>query len=283
VPVYNGERYLDAVLDGLRRQTVDDLEILVTDNCSTDRTAEIAADHAASDARVVVVRNPVNLGLAGNFNRVFALARGRYFRWNMADDPVEPGLVEACLRVLEAEPDTVLAVPGWDLVDEEGRPTRPEERGRIPVTVWSGDRQQRLAEVNAYVTGPHRIGVLAYLSGLVRTEALWATGLLGSYPRSDRVLLTQLAAVGTFRELADVTQHIRIHPDSAGSGIGDRDYARVWPTFHPGRPVPRTLLPWRARVHLEQARALAAGADGPRQAARLLAGYVRANPRQLLG
>ena len=282
VPVYNGERYLDEVLTGLRRQTFDDLEIVVADNCSTDRTVQVAADHAAADPRVVVVRNPVNLGLASNFNRVFAVARGRYFRWNMGDDPVEPGLVEDCVRVLDAEPGTVLAVPGWDLVDEDGRPTRLEQRAGIPVTTWSDDREERLDQVSRYVTGPTSIGVLPYLSGLVRSAALWSTGLLGSYPRSDRVLLTRLAACGTFRELDDVTQHIRIHPGSAGSGIGDRDYARVWPTFHPGRPVPRMLLPWRLRVHVETGRALAAAADGPRAALRLMAGYVRSNPRQLL-
>lgn len=283
VPVFNGERYLDDVLTGLRAQTFTDLEIVVCDNGSTDGTERICRGHVAADPRVRYVRNPRNLGLAGNFNRVFALSRGRYFRWNMADDRVEPGLVSACVAVLDAEPGTVLAVPGWDLVDGEGRPTRLDERAGIPLQRWPDDRQSRLAELSAYVTGPRSIGVLAYLSGLVRAEAMWATGLLGAYPRSDRVLLTRLAGQGTFRELDGVLQHIRIHPASAGSGIGDRDYARVWPTFHPDRPQPRTLLPWRVRVHLEQVRALVAAADTPRDAVRLSAGYLRSHPRQLLG
>jgi len=282
VPAYNAARYLDEVLTGLRRQTVDDLEIVVCDNASTDATEEICRDHASTDPRVRYVRNPGNLGLAENFNRTFAMSRGRHFRWNMADDPSEPDLLAQCVAVLESEPDVVLAVPGWDLVDADGKPARLDERGAVPLPVWPRDRYDRLRAVSEYVTGPHSIGVLAYLSGLVRSEAMWATGRLGSYPRSDRVLLTQLAALGGFRELPDVTQHIRIHDDSAGSGIGARDYARVWPTFHPGRPLPRTLLPWRAKVHFAQARALAAGAGTPARAVRLWTGYVRSNPRQLL-
>ena len=66
VPVYNGEAYLEEALDSLRSQTVEDLEIVIVDNQSTDATIEIAEAAEAADPRVRVLRNPENLGAAGN-------------------------------------------------------------------------------------------------------------------------------------------------------------------------------------------------------------------------
>ena len=76
VPVYNGEEYLPAALDALLAQDLDDFEVIVCDNASTDATAEIAREYAAHDDRVRYHRNARNLGLSGNFNRAFQLSRG---------------------------------------------------------------------------------------------------------------------------------------------------------------------------------------------------------------
>jgi cellulose synthase/poly-beta-1,6-N-acetylglucosamine synthase-like glycosyltransferase len=56
LPVYNGERFLAQALDSLLGQTLGDLEIIVSDNASTDRTAEICKDYAARDARIRYIR-----------------------------------------------------------------------------------------------------------------------------------------------------------------------------------------------------------------------------------
>ena len=89
-PVYNGERYLAAALDSLLGQTFRDLEVVICDNASTDRTAELCAAYAARDARVRYHRNPTNLGAAPNFNRTFELSRGEYFKWAAHDDVCAP-------------------------------------------------------------------------------------------------------------------------------------------------------------------------------------------------
>ena len=81
VPVYNGQRYLARALDSLLAQTFDDFEIVLCDNASEDRTAEICAAYAARDPRIRFHRNPQNLGLVRNFNRTFELAEGTYFKW----------------------------------------------------------------------------------------------------------------------------------------------------------------------------------------------------------
>ena len=76
LPVYNGERYLAAALDGILRQTFEDFEIVISDNASTDRTREICSEYCKKDGRIRYSRNDTNIGSARNFNRVFELSRG---------------------------------------------------------------------------------------------------------------------------------------------------------------------------------------------------------------
>ena len=75
LPVYNGADYLAEAIDSILKQSFEDFELLIQDNASTDATGEICRAYAASDARVRYVRNPQNVGAAGNYNLVFERAR----------------------------------------------------------------------------------------------------------------------------------------------------------------------------------------------------------------
>ena len=75
VPVYNGEAFLEDAIRSTLSQTLDDLELILCDNASSDRTAEICRDYAARDHRVHYFRNARNLGAAANYNLAFSHAR----------------------------------------------------------------------------------------------------------------------------------------------------------------------------------------------------------------
>jgi glycosyltransferase involved in cell wall biosynthesis len=77
LPVFNGERHLATTLDSLLAQDFDDFELLISDNGSTDRTAEIVRSYAADDARIVFEPHDVNRGAIWNYNHLVARARGR--------------------------------------------------------------------------------------------------------------------------------------------------------------------------------------------------------------
>ena len=62
LPVFNGERYLSEAIESVLAQTFEDFEVVVSDNASTDGTAEIARRYAERDARVRYVRNATNVG-----------------------------------------------------------------------------------------------------------------------------------------------------------------------------------------------------------------------------
>src|SRR4051794_31293108 len=76
IPVYNREDLVRGAIESALQHQQADLEILVIDNCSTDRTAEVARSY--EDPRLRVVVNDSNLGLFGNFNRCLELATGKY-------------------------------------------------------------------------------------------------------------------------------------------------------------------------------------------------------------
>src|SRR3712207_3999522 len=108
LPVYNGERYLALAIEAVLAQTYRDFELIISDNGSTDATSAICKAFAARDPRVRYYRYEENRGAAWNFNNTARLARGRYFKWQCYDDLLEPEMIQACLDVLEREPEVAV-------------------------------------------------------------------------------------------------------------------------------------------------------------------------------
>ncbi|MBF0341666.1 MAG: glycosyltransferase [Magnetococcales bacterium] len=128
-PVYNGERYLEEAIQGILRQTWRDFEFLLIDDASTDATPELLAAWAARDARIRVVRNPVNLGLTCSLNRGIALARGEWIARQDGDDCSFPERLARQLGFLEAHPGVELLGSGaWWMNARGERETRPRSQ-----------------------------------------------------------------------------------------------------------------------------------------------------------
>lgn len=108
VPVFNGEKGLAAALDSLLAQDYPNLEIIISDNGSTDNTPGICGEYVLKDQRVKYFRAEENLGVVWNFNRVFALSSGKYFMWAAHDDRRERFFVSACVEKMEQCPEAVL-------------------------------------------------------------------------------------------------------------------------------------------------------------------------------
>ena len=117
IPVYNGEDYLGEAIDSVAQQTRPPDEFLVFDNCSTDRTREIAS---ARVGEASVRRSETNLGAVANFNRAVEDATGEYFAWLGADDRLAPGFVERTLEVLSAHPGAPACLPAIQFIDPDG-------------------------------------------------------------------------------------------------------------------------------------------------------------------
>src|SRR5205807_5685609 len=114
---HNDARYLPAAIESVLRQTVEDLELIVVDDGSTDETPAILS--AVTDRRVVVLRNDRQLGLATSLNHGLDHGNGRYVVRLDADDVALPRRIELQLSCMEQ-----LAVLGTAVLDldETGRP-----------------------------------------------------------------------------------------------------------------------------------------------------------------
>src|SRR5262249_23852552 len=107
IPVYNGERFIAELLANLQAQTFKDLEIIICDNASQDRTPEICERYAKEDSRIRYYRNDVNIGAGKNFDKVFNLSRAELFKWTACDDLLESTYLEKCVQILEENPDVI--------------------------------------------------------------------------------------------------------------------------------------------------------------------------------
>jgi glycosyltransferase involved in cell wall biosynthesis len=131
--VANGERFLPHSLQSVLAQTVDDLELVVVDDGSTDGTPGLL--EAVRDPRLRVLRHEERRGLAASLNRGLDESRGHYLARMDADDVALPGWLEACLALLDSSPRVGFVGTGVLDIDEAGRPERVHvhEGGRAAV------------------------------------------------------------------------------------------------------------------------------------------------------
>ncbi len=118
IPVYNEERYLAKTIESALGQSFTDLRLIITDNCSTDKSYDIAREYEKSDKRVRVVRHPENMGMINNFNYSLAISDTKYFAWLGAHDIFLKDYLKEAVDVLEKAPGVIMAYPKSVLVDE---------------------------------------------------------------------------------------------------------------------------------------------------------------------
>lgn len=122
LPVYNGEKFLDRALQSLRAQAYPNLEIIISDNGSSDRTLEICERHAAEDFRITLLKQIENQGPHANFEAVLERSRGDYFMWSADDDVWLPSFVSRLVNALQERPDACAAMCATERVHEDGSP-----------------------------------------------------------------------------------------------------------------------------------------------------------------
>jgi glycosyltransferase involved in cell wall biosynthesis len=118
IPVRNGAEFVREALDSARAQDYPNLEILVSDNASSDDTEALCREHANRDPRIRYWRNPEDIGQVGNFGKVLAQASGRYFTWLAADDILSyRDYASRTVAYLEAHPDVGICSTDFAMLD----------------------------------------------------------------------------------------------------------------------------------------------------------------------
>ena len=187
IPVYNEEKFLNQSLTSLLAQDYQNIEIIISDNASTDGTGDICARAAENNASVRVLRASVNTGATANFQRCLDAAKGDFFMWAGGHDLWSVDFVSQCVDALMHHPTAVIATPESEWIDPQSQPFGHrafilDTRGMDPLA-----RVFTLLWANMHA-----------MYGLMRTTALRAAGPIPNYSGADLILLLRIALQGDF-------------------------------------------------------------------------------------
>jgi len=203
LPVYNGDDYLAESLDSVLGQTFGDFELIISDNTSTDGTAEICQSYVKQDSRIRYIRQPYNIGMVPNHNFVLSEARGELFKWASDDDLYARDLFERCVSALDERPNVVLAHSWSAMIDSAGAVV-----GQFEFAV-AADRESAPDRFRSMLFD----GWDDYTYGVIRTSVLRQLPPHNSFHFADRILNTRIALFGPFHLVPDWLYFRREHPD----------------------------------------------------------------------
>jgi glycosyltransferase involved in cell wall biosynthesis len=243
--VRNGANFLEAAVQSLRTQTMGDFELILSDNASEDATPEICQRFSRQDTRVRYHRFERNVGAARNYNQVFALARGRFFKWAAHDDLCLPGFLETCIEEFSRAPEAVLVYPRVELINDRGEVTGTDEPALIVADARPHVRLRNFFQ---------KVRLANPVFGLMRTDALRQTRLIGSFVSSDLVLLAELLLLGEFREVPVVLFRRRLHEQRSLQANRTQRDLLAW--FDPAQRGARLKLSVPTRLAWEYTRSV---------------------------
>ena len=207
LPVYNGEPFLSETLDAILAQTFKDFELIISDNASTDATETICHKYAAKDERIAYYRQQHNVGATSNFNKVFQLSSGEYFKWAAHDDLITPDYLARCVEILDCDRSIVLCHSQVQIINERGKFLSDYN---IKLHTDSPNPATRFHDLLSH----H----LCYpIFGLIRASTLKKTSLMGNYGHTDGVLLASIALRGRFYEIPKLLFFSRKHSQQSMS------------------------------------------------------------------
>ena len=167
VPVFNGERYLSALIGSLLAQDYPNLEIIFSDGGSSDSSTALLS--AIDDPRVTITNEPAGTSAAGNWTAATMQASGEFTKLVCQDDLIHPDTISRQVGDLLEFPSAVMAVGQRDIIDAAGKIVyAPRGLAGVHARVVSGHDALRAC----YRAGTNVIG--EPLAVLFRTEALRA-------------------------------------------------------------------------------------------------------------
>lgn len=243
VNVYNGEKYLAECLDSIIALEGNyPLQVIVTDDGSTDQTPKICALYAAPN--IEIIRIEPNIGAAAAINRAFENVRGQLVARIDYDDRYHPNFLVDSVSALSAHPDAAFVCSSVVIIDPDGVPTEkagPEDYFEAP---GCSDRFVSMLQRN-FVTAPTILGRMAH----------WRKAL----PIPDRMdfcdwYMNLVMAEGAPVVVADsISADYRVHPlgmhlTKVVSGMGERVTFQVLDRFLSASPRSGELVRVSAKI-----------------------------------
>ncbi|WGM88496.1 MAG: glycosyltransferase family 2 protein [Candidatus Bathyarchaeum tardum] len=241
LPVFNGEEYLEETLNSIISQKFTDFELIISDNGSTDNTSKICQEYAQIDNRIIYYKTNKNRGAAWNFNQVFKMSSGYYFKWSAHDDLHHPEHLLKCVRVLDEDPSIIMCYSKIGVINEYG-----EKKGHYDYC----------AKLDSYKP-EHRFSEILQkrpffaLFGVIKRSVLEQTPLFAGYIGSDWNLLGEISLTGRIFEIPEYLffrrEHAKAYTNiyySKNINIHDHGKESLWWTGATKKPL-ITLPCWK--------------------------------------
>ena len=222
LPVRNGEEFLTETVKSVLAQDHERLELIISDNASSDGTEDVCRDLSRSDSRIRYYRQPHNIGLLNNFIEVQRLATGEYLRWIGDDDWLAPAYLSRCLAAFTETPSLILVTAQQLYVSPDGvSHTLPYDRTELR----SPQPDVRFAEMLRLLTESHLL--LDPLYALMRLPVVRRIPRRNML-REDETFAATLALAGPFGHVPEILARRRTRPFTRLPAIADRLNVPRW-------------------------------------------------------
>jgi hypothetical protein len=235
IPTFNRAAKLRRAAESVLGQTHRELELVISDNASSDDTEAVCRELCAGDPRVRYQRSPVNRGPTANFNALYEAVRGEFAMMLSDDDWLEASYVEHCLAGL-------LADPSRSLVAGRARYLDGQRTVRLGATMRleSPDRCRRVLD---YLRSVDENGLFY---GLTRRDTLRAAAPLRNALGNDWLLVASLVVQGT----ATTIESTQINRELGGTSADFRKLAATLGLPRAQARAPHVVIAWETLAEI---------------------------------
>ena len=122
MPAYNSEKFIRQAVDSILGQTFTNYELIVVEDCSTDKTLDILNEYSSENSRITLIRNEKNSGVSYSRNRAISIATGEYIAFLDSDDMWDNQKLEKQVNYVKSNPNADFVFTGSAFIDENDKP-----------------------------------------------------------------------------------------------------------------------------------------------------------------
>ena len=243
LPVRNAGDRVAHVVRSVLAQDHEHLELVISDNASTDDTENVCRELARADSRIAYHRQPENVGLLNNFVYAMNAAKGTYFRWIGDDDRLEPSFVSQCLDVFAADPRLILVTTGISYTGPDGTANSARYAG---TALASDDPAVRFEEMMRLLNTSHLL--IDPLYAMVVRDTVAAIRRRNML-HEDEIFAGKMALAGPWGHVPEVLAH-RHWTDDQVAAIGRLLDVPRWQWRMRNALQAREMLQWIGQIDL---------------------------------
>ncbi|MEN6467039.1 MAG: glycosyltransferase [Syntrophaceae bacterium] len=194
LPVFNGEKYIAQAIESILVQDFENFELIISDNCSTDRTRDICLYYQGRDSRIHYHRFDENMGMLTNFLAVLGLSESPFFMFASHDDLREKSFMSSCLCDLLCDPSIALVFTRSKVMDADSNYLGIANDG---LSAFDENPAERFRHVI------WELGMCNAMLGVFRTSMLKKITCWGATQFFDTLLLAEISLLGKIVQLED--------------------------------------------------------------------------------